>query len=73
MRCVLQAGGVEDIGAVEEQGSAERSLTNYLVCLVEEGVGGEGGDDVEVGVVAVEISNGNILYSQFRCIIRALH
>jgi hypothetical protein len=56
---------VEDIGSVQE-GASESSLSNYLVCLVEEVVGGGEGDDVEIGIVAVETCNGDVLHSQFR-------
>ena len=53
--------------------SSER-LSSYLLCVVEEpaagegGGGGRGGGAVELGVVAVEASTGDVLYAQFRLV-----
>lgn len=71
----MQAGDKEDIGeslSAEARGSgavaaswSNESLSSYLVCLTEE-AGMTQTDDVEIGLVAVETSTGNLLYSQFR-------
>lgn len=69
-----QAGDKEDIGegAAEEPGMrvapgswSNEALSIYLVCIAEE-EGMTQTDDVEIGLVAVEISTGDVLYSQFR-------
>ncbi|XP_058205866.1 DNA mismatch repair protein MSH3 isoform X2 [Rhododendron vialii] len=57
----------EDVGGGEEGCG---SSSNYLVCVVEKGVGGENGkesgvDDVRIGVVGVEISTGDVVYGEF--------
>ena len=47
---------------------------SYLVAVVERAAGGGpagGAGEVEVGMVAVETSTGDVLHAQFRC--RALH
>lgn len=68
-------------GSVSEHADASWSnqeLSHYLVCVVEadaqhptslsqEGLGSQAAQaDVEIGVVAVEISTGDVLYGQFR-------
>ncbi|ONK79683.1 uncharacterized protein A4U43_C01F8980 [Asparagus officinalis] len=52
----------EDIGGNGEGGDGESG--NYLVCVVEKGVS-EGGFDVKVGVVAVEVSTGEVVFGEF--------
>ena len=69
-------------GSVSERTDASWSnqeLSHYLVCVVEadashnatpsqELLGSQAAQaDVEIGVVAVEISTGDVLYGQFRC------
>ncbi|GFY84229.1 homolog of DNA mismatch repair protein MSH3 [Actinidia rufa] len=61
--------------AAEEVGGGEEgcgSCSNYLVCVVDKGVvvenaecGIESGFDVRIGVVAVEISTGVVVYGEF--------
>lgn len=59
----------EDVGGGEEGCG---SCSNYLVCVVEKGVlvenvdcGVESGFDVRIGVVAVEISTGDVVHGEF--------
>lgn len=57
----------EDLGGGEEGCG---SCNNYLVCVVEKGVenvdcGLEGGCDVRIGVVGVEVSTGDVVYGEF--------
>jgi DNA mismatch repair protein MSH3 len=55
----------ENVGGEEEECGGE---SNYLCCVVEKGLdcGFEGGVfDVRVGVVAVEISTGDVVYGEF--------
>ncbi|KAH8486296.1 hypothetical protein H0E87_025345 [Populus deltoides] len=55
----------ENVGGGEEECGGE---SNYLCCVVEKGLdcGAEGGVfDVRVGVVAVEISTGDVVYGEF--------
>lgn len=59
----------EDMGG-EEEGC--RGESNYLVCVVEKSVleknlecGLESGFDVRIGMVAVEISTGEVVYAEF--------
>lgn len=69
-------------GSVSERADASWSnqeLSHYLVCVVEadashtasssqDPLGSQPAQaDVEIGVVAVEISTGDVLYGQFRC------
>lgn len=65
----MQAGDVDDIGEASIQGTADASAgaspSNYLVCLAEEVLQPEN-DSVQIGMVAVETSTGDVLYSQFR-------
>ena len=64
----LQAGDKEDIGAAQDEAGGSWSsegLSNYLVCLTES-QGPTQTDSVEIGLVAVETSTGDVLYSQFR-------
>lgn len=59
--------------AAEDLGGAEEgcvSCNNYLVCVVEKRIeNAEGetdpGDDARIGVVGVEISNGDVIYGEF--------
>lgn len=45
---------------------SNEGLSSYLVCVVEgEAVSPQGA--VDIGVVAVEISTGDVLHAQFRC------
>ena len=78
----MQAGDKEHVGegSVSERADASWSnqeLSHYLVCVVEaeassaatssqESPSQAAQADVEVGVVAVEISTGDVLYGQFR-------
>lgn len=66
---MLQAGDIDDIGEasgiVDSAAGVGGSLSNYLVCITEETVEEEK-DIVDVGIVAVETSTGDVLYSQFR-------
>nr|GMC98505.1 DNA mismatch repair protein MSH3 isoform X1 [Ipomoea batatas] len=57
----------EDLGGGEEGCG---SCNNYLVCVVEKGIenvdcGVEGGCDVRIGVVGVEVSTGDVVYGEF--------
>ncbi|KAF5480390.1 hypothetical protein F2P56_001145 [Juglans regia] len=59
----------EDMGGGEEGWGGE---SNYLVCVMEKGVleknlecGVESGFDVTIGMVAVEISTGDVVYAEF--------
>lgn len=71
----MQAGDKEHVGegassALSEGGGASswsnESLSSYLVCVVEgDAVSPQGA--VDIGVVAIEISTGDVLYAQFRC------
>ena len=69
-------------GSVSERADASWSnqeLSHYLVCVVEadtqhpssssqDALGSQAAQaNVEIGVVAVEISTGDVLYGQFRC------
>ena len=69
-------------GSVSERADASWSnqeLSHYLVCVVEadaqhashssqDALGSQPAQaDVEISVVAVEISTGDVLYGQFRC------
>ncbi|XP_027365936.1 DNA mismatch repair protein MSH3 isoform X4 [Abrus precatorius] len=58
-----------DLGGGEEGCGAE---SNYLLCVVEKSIlgekvkcGVEGGFDVRIGMVAVEISTGDVVYGEF--------
>ncbi len=78
----MKAGDKEHVGegSVSERADASWSnqeLSHYLVCVVEadsthaatssqETASQAAQADVEVGVVAVEISTGDVLYGQFR-------
>ncbi|CAM8986222.1 unnamed protein product [Rhodiola kirilowii] len=62
-RATLEA--VEDIGGGEEGCG---SSSNYLVCVVEEKANFEnskGGNDVKIGIVAVETSTGDVVHGEF--------
>ena len=79
---MLQAGDKEHVGegSVSERADASWSnqeLSHYLVCVVEgnsgqapslsqESASQAAHADVDIGVVAVEISTGDVLYGQFR-------
>ncbi|RAL51406.1 unnamed protein product [Cuscuta campestris] len=57
----------EDLGGGEE---GCMSCNNYLVCVVEKGIenvdcGIEGGVDVKIGFVGVEVSTGDVVYGEF--------
>ncbi|PRQ60072.1 putative DNA mismatch repair protein MutS [Rosa chinensis] len=56
----------EDVGGGEEGCGGESS---YLACVVDEsgnvGCGGDGGMEVRIGIVAVEISTGDVVYGEF--------
>ncbi|XP_059629291.1 DNA mismatch repair protein MSH3 isoform X2 [Cornus florida] len=59
----------EDVGG-DEEGCG--SCSNYLVCVVEKGLvtenmkcGIESGFDVKIGIVAVEISTGDVVHGEF--------
>ncbi|OMO95958.1 DNA mismatch repair protein MutS, core [Corchorus capsularis] len=54
----------EDVGGKEEECGGE---SNYLVCVVDKCVENSdcGGIEVRVGVVAVEISTGDVVYGEF--------
>nr|GEU75635.1 DNA mismatch repair protein MSH3 isoform X1 [Tanacetum cinerariifolium] len=56
-KATLEAGG--DVGG-EEDGCG--ACNNYLVCVVDDGT--EGGE-VKIGIVAVEISTGDVIYGVF--------
>jgi len=70
----MQAGDKEHVGegpsgAISEGANANswsnESLSSYLVCVVEgEAVSLQGA--VEIGLVAIEISTGDVLHAQFR-------
>ncbi|CBI31781.3 unnamed protein product, partial [Vitis vinifera] len=62
--------------AAEEVGGGEEecgSYNNYLVCVVEKGISVEnskdcgvgGGFDVRIGIVAVEVSTGDVVHGEF--------
>ncbi|XP_052731141.1 DNA mismatch repair protein MSH3 isoform X2 [Vigna angularis] len=58
-----------EIGGGEDECAGE---SNYLLCVVEKSVGGEkgncgveGGADVRIAIVAVEISTGDVIYGEF--------
>ena len=68
-------------GSVSERADASwsnQNLSHYLVCVVEADASSQSASaphvlgsqpaqaDVEIGVVAVEISTGDVLYGQFR-------
>ncbi|GJU59612.1 DNA mismatch repair protein MSH3 isoform X1 [Tanacetum coccineum] len=57
-KATLEAGG--DVGGEEDACGA---CNNYLVCVVESGSEGEG--VVKIGIVAVEISTGDVVYGEF--------
>ncbi|XP_019081850.2 DNA mismatch repair protein MSH3 isoform X2 [Vitis vinifera] len=60
----------EDVGGGEEECG---SYNNYLVCVVEKGISVEnskdcgvgGGFDVRIGIVAVEVSTGDVVHGKF--------
>ncbi|KAJ0963811.1 hypothetical protein J5N97_028933 [Dioscorea zingiberensis] len=61
----------EEMGGGGEEGAGAES-SNYLVCVVERGIVVrnreceiEGGFDVRVGMVAVEISTGDVIHAEF--------
>jgi len=73
-----QAGDRVDVGGAEGAEAAARGTAggqSYLVAVVERPAASAGGydaaagrsDEVEIGVVAVETSTGDILFAQFRC------
>ena len=75
----MQAGEKEDVGegSISERADASWSnqeLSHYLLCVVEgdsaaasaQQVSQSGQSEVSLGVVAVEISTGEVLYAQFR-------
>ena len=73
--CLGQAGVCGLLGE-EERGSSSSSrnqdLSSFLVCITEEDEGssdgGKGGeDDRGLGVLAVEVSTGDVLYGECRC------
>ncbi|KAI3815809.1 hypothetical protein L1987_15491 [Smallanthus sonchifolius] len=51
----------EDVGGGEEGCG---SCNNYLVCVVDNGIG-EIGIDVKIGIVGVKISTGDVIYGEF--------
>ena len=70
----MQAGDKEHVGegassAISEGASpsswSNESLSSYLVCVVEGDAASPQGA-VDVGVVAIEISTGDMLHAQFR-------
>ncbi|KAL8239416.1 hypothetical protein R6Q59_015983 [Mikania micrantha] len=52
----------EDVGGAEEGCG---SCNNYLVCVVDNESVVESGIDVKIGIVAVEISTGDVIYGEF--------
>lgn len=69
LHALRQAGDVVDVGELgterSDVGWTSASLSAHLVVLVE-GAAAEGAHGgVPIGLVAVEISTGQILYSQF--------
>ncbi len=77
-RARAQAGDRVDVGGAEGAEAAARGTAggqSYLVAVVERPAASAGGfdaaagrsDEVEIGVVAVETSTGDILHAQFRC------
>lgn len=55
----------EEVGGVEEGCGRE---SNFMVCVVEKenvNVSFENGFDVKIGIVAVEISTGDVVYGEF--------
>ncbi|XP_034711126.1 DNA mismatch repair protein MSH3 isoform X3 [Vitis riparia] len=60
----------EDVGGGEDECG---SYNNYLVCVVEKGISVEnskdcgvgGGFDVRIGIVAVEVSTGDVVHGEF--------
>lgn len=61
---------VEDLGGTEGSEEGCISCNNYLVCVVEKGIenaedGNDTGVDVKIGVVGMEISNGDVVYGEF--------
>ena len=77
--CCAQAGEKEDVGegSISERADASWSnqeLSHYLLCVVEgdsaaasaQQASQSGHTEVSLGVVAVEISTGEVLYAQFR-------
>ncbi|KAI4351764.1 hypothetical protein L6164_006086 [Bauhinia variegata] len=60
----------EDLGGGEEGCGAD---SNYLLCIVEKSILGEktncgleDGFDVKIGIIAVEISTGDVIYGEFK-------
>lgn len=59
-----------DMGGGEDEGG---TVNNYLLCVVEKSIlgekkfncGVEGGFDVRIGIVGVEISTGDVVYGEF--------
>lgn len=61
----------EDLGGGGEEGGGADS--NYLICVVEKSILGEksrsgleSGFDVNIGIVGVEISTGDVVYGEFK-------
>ncbi|XP_058765907.1 DNA mismatch repair protein MSH3-like isoform X2 [Vicia villosa] len=60
----------QDLGGGEDECG---SVSNYLLCVVEKSISGErkskggveGGFDVRIGIVGVEISTGDVVYGEF--------
>ncbi|XP_076948230.1 DNA mismatch repair protein MSH3-like [Bidens hawaiensis] len=59
-KATIEAG--EDLGGGEEGCG---NCNNYLVCVVDDESVGESGIDVRIGIVAVEISTGDVVYGEF--------
>ncbi|KAK9827992.1 hypothetical protein WJX81_005994 [Elliptochloris bilobata] len=68
-RATLEAGDRDDVGDAEGAEAAARGSAggqSYLVAVVERTAGGGPAGEVEVGMVAVETSTGDVLHAQFR-------
>ena len=71
----LEAGSEEDVGLGGAAGAgagagawSNEGLSSHLVVVVEGQLPKAGAaNDVAVGLVAVETSTGDVLYSEFRC------
>lgn len=67
----MQAGLRDDVGetTAAARGSdawSNQRLSNFLVCVVESESSTGAKGEVELGLVAVETSTGDVLFSQFR-------